>query len=188
MPMLLHGHLLFYACKCADLCCVCVCLTGPVAWPDPDEDPDQQVVRRSPSGTLRLWGWRRWSRTAVNWTNLFSSQDNKEWTLFFDQKECVSVYLSICVSVCEDGHCSQCWSHALLVWSPATKSMWQRSLTPSVDFQPTNWAGMCQILLENTGWSKNKCCMKAMLLQAMETEYLCLLICGAAQRKSCWSR
>lgn len=60
-----------YSCKWADVpVCVCnVCLTGLVTWPNPNEDPDQQVVRRSSPGTLRLWGWWWWSRTSVNWTN-----------------------------------------------------------------------------------------------------------------------
>ena len=67
--MFLFVHLFLNVSWCAKLCVYNVCLTGLVTWPNPNEDPYQQVVRRSSPGTLRLGRWRWWSRTSVNWTN-----------------------------------------------------------------------------------------------------------------------
>lgn len=66
-----------------------MCLAGPVTWPDTDEDPDQQVVRRGSPGTIRLRGWRGWSRTSVN---AFSSHENKGWTLWVPGCGCVFLW------------------------------------------------------------------------------------------------
>lgn len=39
---------------------------GPAAWPNPDEESDQQVVRRGAAGPLWLRGWRWRGRTSLS--------------------------------------------------------------------------------------------------------------------------
>lgn len=71
-------------------------LTGPVAWSDPDENSDQQMVWGSSPGALRVWGWWGWSRTSLNWTNA-SSFYEKQWM------HIVFLGLRMCGYVCARG-------------------------------------------------------------------------------------
>lgn len=187
MPMLLHGHLFFYACKCADLCCVCVsdrtcCMAGSRWRPWPTSGTKKSV--RDPQA-LRMTKMKQ-NCCELNKPFQFIRQQGMDIVLRSEGVcECVSIYLCECV-----------WRQALFsVLVTCTSCL----ITCHKVYVTKEFHSLCGLSAHKLGWNvsnlirkhwmkENKCCMKAVLLQAMETEYLCLLICGAAQRKSCWSR
>lgn len=63
-----------------------LCLAGPLTRSNPDENSDQQVVRRGPTGALRLRGRRGWNRTSVN-TFISHESENLLWIYWFQPHE-----------------------------------------------------------------------------------------------------